>query len=81
MRRSARILGVEIEDEAADEIARRSRGTPRIANRILKRVRDVAQVKHDGAITTDVAREALELLEVDGTGLERIDRVLLATIL
>ncbi len=81
VRRSARILGVEIEDEAADEIARRSRGTPRIANRILKRVRDVAQVKHDGAITTDVAREALELLEVDGNGLERIDRALLATIL
>jgi holliday junction DNA helicase RuvB len=81
VRRSARILGVEIEDEAADEIARRSRGTPRIANRILKRVRDVAQVKHDGAITTDVAREALELLEVDGIGLERIDRALLATIL
>jgi Holliday junction DNA helicase RuvB len=81
VRRSARILDVEIEDDAADEIARRSRGTPRIANRILKRVRDVAQVKHDGVITNDVAREALALLEVDGIGLERIDRELLSAIL
>src|SRR5207249_7946385 len=62
VRRSARILDVEIADSAADEIAGRSRGTPRIANRILRRVRDVAQVRHDGAITTPVAREALELL-------------------
>jgi Holliday junction DNA helicase RuvB len=81
VRRSARILDVEIDDEAADEIARRSRGTPRIANRILKRVRDVAQVKYDGVVTAAVAAEALELLEVDGNGLERIDRELLATIL
>jgi len=81
VRRSARILDVEIEDDAADEVARRSRGTPRISNRILRRVRDVAQVKHDGVITNDVAREALELLEVDGNGLERIDRALLSTIL
>jgi Holliday junction DNA helicase RuvB len=81
VRRSAHILGVEIEDDAADEIARRSRGTPRIANRILKRVRDVAQVKHDGVITNEVAAEALELLEVDGHGLERIDRELMETIL
>jgi len=81
VRRSARILDVEIEDDAADEIARRSRGTPRIANRILKRVRDVAQVRYDGVITNAVASEALELLEVDGTGLERIDRELLQTIL
>src|SRR5881409_1788823 len=65
VRRSARILAVEIADEAADEIARRSRGTPRIANRILRRVRDVAEVKHDGKITNKVAREALDLLEVD----------------
>src|SRR6266536_2882108 len=79
VRRSARILDVEIEDDAADEIARRSRGTPRIANRILRRVRDVAEVKHDGVITNDVAREALTLLEVDGIGLERIDRELLST--
>jgi holliday junction DNA helicase RuvB len=80
VRRSARILDVQIEDDAADEIARRSRGTPRIANRILRRVRDVAQVRHDGAITTPVAREALELLEVDQRGLERIDRELLGAI-
>jgi holliday junction DNA helicase RuvB len=81
VRRSARILDVEIEDDAADEIARRSRGTPRIANRILKRVRDVAQVRHDGVITNAVAQEALELLEVDRIGLERIDRELLSAIL
>src|SRR5438477_10647346 len=74
VRRSARILGVEIAAEAAEEISRRARGTPRIANRILRRVRDVAQVKHDGVITNEVAREALELLEVAGDGLERIDR-------
>jgi Holliday junction DNA helicase RuvB len=80
VRRSARILEVEIDDEAADEISRRSRGTPRIANRILRRVRDVAQVRHDGVITTGVAREALALLEVDGQGLERIDRDLLGAI-
>jgi holliday junction DNA helicase RuvB len=81
VRRSARILDVEIAEPAADEIARRSRGTPRIANRILRRVRDVAQVKHDGVITAEVAQEALDLLEVDGNGLERIDRELLGTIL
>jgi holliday junction DNA helicase RuvB len=80
VRRSAGILGVEIDSEAADEIARRSRGTPRIANRILRRVRDVAEVRHEGAITTEVADEALELLEVDGEGLERADRELLAAI-
>ena len=80
VRRSARILGVAIDDEAAEEIASRSRGTPRIANRILRRVRDVAQVRHAGAITTAIAREALALLEVDEQGLERIDRELLRTI-
>ena len=80
MRRSAGILEVEIEDDAADEIASRSRGTPRIANRILRRVRDVAEVRHAGKITNDVAREALELLEVDGRGLERIDRELLSAV-
>ncbi|TMK73780.1 MAG: Holliday junction branch migration DNA helicase RuvB [Actinobacteria bacterium] len=80
VRRSARILDVTIEDDAADEIARRSRGTPRIANRILKRVRDVAQVKHDGVISNAVAREALVLFEVDEQGLERIDRELLGAI-
>jgi Holliday junction DNA helicase RuvB len=81
VRRSARILGVEIEDEAADEIARRSRGTPRIANRILRRVRDVAQVRHEGSISNEIAREALALHEVDERGLERTDRELLGTIL
>jgi Holliday junction DNA helicase RuvB len=81
VRRSARILGVEIEDEAADEIARRSRGTPRIANRILRRVRDVAQVRHEGSISNEIAREALSLHEVDERGLERTDRELLGTIL
>ena len=80
VRRSARILGVEIEDEAAEEISQRARGTPRVANRILRRVRDVAQVRHDGAVTLAIAREALALLEVDGEGLERIDRELLRTI-
>jgi Holliday junction DNA helicase RuvB len=80
VRRSARILDVAIDDEAADEIARRARGTPRIANRILKRVRDVAQVRHDGAITNAIAREALDLLEVDAEGLERVDRALLGAI-
>jgi Holliday junction DNA helicase RuvB len=78
--RSARILGVEVAQEAADEIARRARGTPRVANRILRRVRDVAQVRHDGAVTIEVAREALALLEVDEHGLERVDRDLLAAI-
>jgi len=81
VKRSARILGVQIADDAADEIAGRSRGTPRISNRILRRVRDVAQVRHEGSITTAIAREALELLEVDEAGLERIDRALLGTIL
>jgi holliday junction DNA helicase RuvB len=80
VRRSARILGVEIAEEAAGEIARRARGTPRVANRILRRVRDVAEVRHDGAVSLEVATEALALLEVDETGLERIDRELLAAI-
>jgi Holliday junction DNA helicase RuvB len=80
VRRSARILGVEIAPEAAEEIARRARGTPRVANRILRRVRDVAEVRHDGAVTLDIAREALALLEVDEEGLERVDRALLAAI-
>jgi Holliday junction DNA helicase RuvB len=80
VRRSARILGCEVEDEAAEEIARRARGTPRAANRILRRVRDVAEVRYDGVITLEVAREALALLEVDEHGLERIDRELLSAI-
>ena len=81
VRRSARILGVETVPEAAEEIARRARGTPRVANRILRRVRDVAEVRHDGVVTLEVAREALELLEVDDEGLERMDRDLLRAIL
>ena len=78
--RSARILGVELAGEAAAEIARRARGTPRIANRILRRVRDVAEVRHEGVVTPEVASEALELLDVDERGLERMDRDLLGAI-
>jgi Holliday junction DNA helicase RuvB len=80
VRRSARILGVEVEPDAAGEIARRSRGTPRVANRILRRVRDVADVRHDGRVTLAVAAEALALLEVDAEGLERVDRELLRAV-
>jgi Holliday junction DNA helicase RuvB len=80
VRRSAVILGVDTEAGAADEIARRSRGTPRVANRILRRVRDVAEVRHQGAVTVEIAREALELHEVDERGLERVDRELLRAI-
>jgi Holliday junction DNA helicase RuvB len=80
VRRSARILGVEVAADAADEIARRARGTPRIANRILRRVRDVAEVRHAGVVTTEIAAEALDLLEVDETGLERFDRELLRAV-
>jgi Holliday junction DNA helicase RuvB len=78
--RSAGILGVEIQDDAAEEISRRARGTPRVANRILRRVRDVAEVRHNGVVTTEVADEALTLLEVDERGLERTDRELLRAI-
>lgn len=80
VRRSARILEVEIETVGAVAIAERARGTPRVANRLLKRVRDFAQVRHRGVITELVAAEALDLLEVDGVGLDRIDRELLRTI-
>ena len=79
--RSADILGVEIDDKGAEEMARRSRGTPRLANRLLKRVRDFAQVKYDGVITEDVANTALNLLEVDKLGLDRGDRSILDTII
>lgn len=75
--RSAEVLQVELEDGGAAEIARRSRGTPRIANRLLKRVRDFAQVRYDGIITAEVAKDALDLLDVDKAGLDRIDRRLL----
>ncbi len=81
VRRSARILGVEIENEAATDIARRSRGTPRVANRLLRRVRDYAQVRADGRISVDVARKALLLLEVDEHGFDEVDRRLLRTII
>jgi Holliday junction DNA helicase RuvB len=80
VRRSARILDVTVETEAAEEIARRARGTPRVANRILRRVRDVAEVRHAGAVTLAVAREALDLLEIDEAGLERMDRELLSAV-
>jgi Holliday junction DNA helicase RuvB len=80
VRRAAGIMKVEIEPAAAHEIARRARGTPRIANRWLKRVRDYAQVRHDGAITMPVAREALAALEVDDEGLDEEDRRLLRAI-
>ena len=78
---SAKILGVEIDEEGAMELARRSRGTPRLANRILKRVRDFAQVKYDGVITEEVARTALDLMDVDKMGLDRVDRNMLYTMI
>lgn len=81
VRRSAGILKTEIEEEALLEISSRSRGTPRIANRLLKRVRDYAQVKGDGKITLDIARNALEKLEIDELGLDNIDRIMLNAII
>lgn len=78
---SARILGVEIDEKGALELARRSRGTPRLANRILKRVRDFAQVKYDGMITEEVANIALDLMDVDKMGLDHIDRNILCTMI
>ncbi|MCI9138574.1 Holliday junction branch migration DNA helicase RuvB [bacterium 1XD42-8] len=78
---SAKILGVEIEEEGAKELARRSRGTPRLANRLLKRVRDFAQVQYDGIITEKVAQNALDMLDVDKCGLDRVDRHILVTII
>lgn len=79
--RSATVLGVEIDERGATELARRSRGTPRLANRLLKRVRDFAQVKYDGAITKEVADYALDLLDVDKYGLDHIDRNILLTMI
>ena len=81
VRRSADILGIPITSDAADEIARRSRGTPRIANRLLRRVRDYAEVKYEGKIDTVISHEALRMLEVDDYGLDEIDRKLLTTII
>lgn len=79
--RSAKVLEVEIEESGAMELAKRSRGTPRLANRLLKRVRDFAQVKYDGVITEEVANYALNLLDVDTYGLDRIDRMILLTMI
>ncbi|RKI86652.1 Holliday junction branch migration DNA helicase RuvB [bacterium 0.1xD8-71] len=78
---SARILGVEIEEKGAVELARRSRGTPRLANRILKRVRDFAQVKYEGVITEEIAKTALDLMDVDKMGLDHMDRNILVTLI
>jgi Holliday junction DNA helicase RuvB len=79
--RSAKIMGIQIDDGGAQEIARRSRGTPRVANRLLRRVRDFAQVKADGKVILGVAREALSMLGVDDHGLDELDRQLLLTII
>ncbi len=79
--RSARILDVQLEADGAAEIARRARGTPRIANRLLRRVRDFAEVRADGRVTRDCARDALALLDVDDAGFDRMDRALLLTII
>jgi Holliday junction DNA helicase RuvB len=81
VRRSARILGLDVDDDGAGEIARRSRGTPRIANRLLRRVRDFAQVRHDGAVVGSVARAGLELFEVDDVGLDRLDHAILSCVI
>jgi Holliday junction DNA helicase RuvB len=81
VRRTSEVLKVEIDDEGAEEIACRSRGTPRVANRLLRRIRDYAQVKSGGAITRDVAREALRLLDVDQFGLDDMDTRILKTII
>jgi len=81
VKRAARILQIEIQEEAAWEIARRSRGTPRIANRLLKRIRDFAQVKGDGIVDIKITRHALEAMEVDHRGLDEMDRRLLKTII
>lgn len=80
VRRSAGILDVEITDDGADEVARRARGTPRLANRLLKRVRDYAQVRHDGRVTEDIAAEALAFFQVDHVGLDRMDVSILETL-
>ncbi len=81
IKRSAGILGIEIDNNGALEIASRSRGTPRIANRLLKRVRDIAQIEFDGAINEEVARKALERFEIDELGLDEFDRRMLSTII
>jgi holliday junction DNA helicase RuvB len=80
VQRSSRILGVAIDAESTHEIARRSRGTPRVANRLLRRVRDFAEVRHDGAVTSAVAKAGLELFEVDEEGLDKLDLAILSTV-
>jgi Holliday junction DNA helicase RuvB len=79
--RSARLLAVEVDEAGAMEIARRSRGTPRIANNLLRRVRDYAQVKHQGRITATIADNALAMLEIDENGLDEMDKRILETII
>src|SRR5690606_29302974 len=79
--RSARILGCAIDQQGAFEIARRSRGTPRIANRLLRRVRDFSEVKHDGSITLETADKALDMLSIDNNGFDHMDRRLLLTMI
>ena len=81
LKRSAAVLQVEMEEGGAEEVARRSRGTPRLANRMLKRVRDFAQVRYDGVITEEVARFALDLLDIDKVGLDQTDRKMLLTMI
>jgi holliday junction DNA helicase RuvB len=81
VRRSSEILGIPIDRAGAEEIARRARGTPRIANRLLRRIRDFAEVRHEGRIDVAIAREALQMLEVDEYGLDEIDRKILTTII
>ena len=81
IKRSAQILSTGIDDECAHEIARRSRGTPRVANRLLKRVRDFAEVKHKDKIDTEIVQFALDLLRVDKVGLDRTDRKLLKSMI
>src|SRR5213075_1160494 len=81
VRRSAEILGIAVSGDGAHEMGRRARGTPRIANRLLRRVRDFAEVRHQGAIDIEIAREALQMLEVDDYGLDEVDRKLLTTII
>ena len=81
MTRSASYLNLELEDKAAFEVARRSRGTPRIANRLLRRVRDFADVRNDGIISADIAKQALSMLDVDDAGFDYLDRKLLTAVI
>jgi holliday junction DNA helicase RuvB len=81
LRRSAKILNIALEEEGAEEVAKRSRGTPRVANRLLRRVRDFAEVRAQGRVTGEVAREALDRLGVDAHGLDEVDRNLILTII